>query len=98
MDMIDYDYMYINIEFNDIIDTDIYDFMIFKRTSNDKISIRIDSNNRQYLVSNYIPFNDLSVLTHDIDYHIYNHIPVTEELQYQLEYKFKGSRKRICGV
>lgn len=93
MDMIDYDYMYINIEFNDIIDTDIYDFMIFKRTSNDKISIRIDSNNRQYLVSNYIPFNDLSVLTHDIDYHIYNHIPVTEELQYQLEYKLKDLGK-----
>lgn len=93
MNNIEYDHMYININFENISDDDIFDFMIFKRTNNDIIPIKIDSNNKQYLVSNYIPFNDLKVLTHDIDYHIYNHIPVTENLQYELEYKLKDLGK-----
>ena len=75
---------YLVISFDTILDSDTIDFLIFERVNNNLAPFTIDENDKIKTIGNYIPFEDLMIQTHDIDYHIYNHIPRDPKLQYEI--------------
>lgn len=87
---------------SDIQDNDYIEIMIFKYIYNNDIKLIINDDNRTQLITNYIPFKDLYLLSYDIDNHIYKHIPKKDELQYSvensLEYIGNGEVKIITPV
>lgn len=92
------DYNYINIEFDELLDGEYIDIMIFYRVNNSDIPLDINANNDEYLISNYIPFKDIVLLTNDIHDHIYKHIPISESLQYEIDNNIKDLGKGYVKI
>lgn len=81
----DYQYIYIDIPEDELDEDDYFEFMKFKKVCMREIKLNIDPNNNEYLLANYIPYEDMLLLTHTIDNHIYKYIPVSKDLQYEIQ-------------
>lgn len=92
-----YNRNYTSIFLDDIQDDDVFDFLIFKRVYNDVIPIEVDAYKNIQTISKYIPFRDLIIQTHDIDFHLYPHIPRKEELQYEIASSVDNEIEDIGG-